>query len=68
MGAVRSYCEAGSVGKLVAVTRQPDRVKPLMEDWYARHPNDTWGPVVEKAWVSEEVSDKTSEQSKNPTR
>jgi hypothetical protein len=36
--AVRSYCEADSMEKLIAVTRQPLRVRPLMEDWYGRHP------------------------------
>jgi hypothetical protein len=24
-------------------------------DWYSRHPNDQWGPVVEKAWVEQEA-------------
>lgn len=35
---VRSYCEADSIEKLSAVARQPLRVRPLMEDWYAWHP------------------------------
>jgi hypothetical protein len=27
-------------------------------DWYSRHPDDQWGPVVEKAWVEQEASQK----------
>lgn len=35
---VRDYCEADTIDKLCAVSRQPDRVRPLMEDWYRKQP------------------------------
>lgn len=35
---VRAYCTADSIDKLVAVSRHPERVRPLMEEWYGRKP------------------------------
>lgn len=38
VASTRAYCEAGSIEKLLAVVRHPERVRPLMEDWYGKHP------------------------------
>ena len=35
---LRRFIAADSVEDLLPVVREPERVKPLMEDWYARHP------------------------------
>ncbi len=34
---VRLYCEADSIEKLEKVVRHPERVRPLMEQWYQQH-------------------------------
>lgn len=38
MDCVRTYCQSGTIDSLLAVSRQPDRVRPLMEQWYRSHP------------------------------
>lgn len=38
MESVQIYCEADSVEKLAKVVRHPERVRPLMEQWYQQHP------------------------------
>lgn len=37
-GAVRAFVAAGSIDQILPLVRQPERVGPLMKDWYARHP------------------------------
>lgn len=36
--AATAYCNAGSWEELAPKARQSERVRPLMKDWYARHP------------------------------
>ncbi|BCU78717.1 hypothetical protein [Luteolibacter sp. LG18] len=38
ISAVKAYLAADNVDKLVPLIRQPERVRPLMESWYSRHP------------------------------
>ncbi|MDB6077052.1 MAG: hypothetical protein JWO82_799 [Akkermansiaceae bacterium] len=35
---VKAYLAAGTIEERLAHIRQPERVRPLMEDWYRRHP------------------------------
>ena len=35
---VRRYCEAGSIDEMLPVVRHPERVRPLMEEYYAKTP------------------------------
>ncbi|MFD0894451.1 hypothetical protein KBB96_06475 [Luteolibacter ambystomatis] len=34
----RSFVAAASIDQMLPLVRQPERVRPLMEGWYARHP------------------------------
>jgi len=41
VSSVRKYCEAKSIAEMQPFIRQAERVRPLMEDWYRRHPMQT---------------------------
>jgi len=38
LNTARAYFNADSVDKLATLVRQPERVRPLMEEWYKSHP------------------------------